>query len=88
MPFRKELREMQSIEIGGIAVAICLARGKRVVLAIGGYDADGLLETEEDCRRTAKGFLERFDSAQESRHDRSTTQPDNDLTATGESNAD
>ena len=44
MAKRIDLHEGQTVEVGGIAVALGVARGKRASLFLGVYDADGLLE--------------------------------------------
>lgn len=62
MPKRIDLREGEALEIGGVAVAVAHARGKRAVLVIGGFDRDGLLETTADCRRYAKRLGEKIDA--------------------------
>lgn len=61
MPKRIDLTELQSIEIGGVAVALAYARGKRATLLVGGYDRDGLLETEADCRGAAARIRAKID---------------------------
>ncbi len=53
MPKRIELPEGGCVEIAGVPIVPVFARGRRLVLAVGGYDADGLLEGPDDVKRTA-----------------------------------
>lgn len=46
------------MEIRG-PLAVALARGGRLVAFVGVIDADGLLETKDDCVRAARAFAER-----------------------------
>lgn len=64
MPRRIDLNEGEAVEINGIALAVAAARGKRAILVVGGYDGDGLLETEDDCRRYAARLLAKVDSGE------------------------
>jgi len=51
MPTLITRREGETLEIGGIPVAVAIARDKSVTLVIAGYDADGLLEGHGDVKR-------------------------------------
>lgn len=61
MPRRIELREGELCEVAGVPVGVSVARGGRVVLAVGCYDCDGLLESDEDVRRTATRWRGKLD---------------------------
>lgn len=69
MPTRIDRREGDCLTVGGIPVAICMARGKKTVLIVGGYDGDGLLETEEDCKLKASRIREKIDKGKAVRDD-------------------
>lgn len=62
MPHRWECREGDAIEINGVPVVVAHARGKRLVAFVAGYDADGLLESAEDCRVRARAYRAKVDA--------------------------
>lgn len=62
MPRRFDLNELEGLEIGGVPVYVAHARGKETILVVGGYDADNLLETSDDCRRYARRLREKIDT--------------------------
>lgn len=57
MPARLDLRESETVEIGGVPVAVGLARGRKCVLYVATYDADGLIESPDDVKRAATRLL-------------------------------
>lgn len=61
MASRHELQELGGVEIMGVPIVPVIARGRRVVFAVGGYDADGLLETMEDVKRVAARWRGKLD---------------------------
>ncbi len=63
MPRRIDLHEGQTVEIGGICVALGVARGKRASLFLGVYDADGLLEGFDEVKRAACKQLTSLDQS-------------------------
>lgn len=63
MPQRFEMTELATGYIGGIPVAIAVARDKRVVGFAGTIDGDGLMETREDCLALARSYLRRLDKS-------------------------
>lgn len=52
MPRRIDINEGEGLDFQG-PVAVAMARGKVLVLVVGGYDADNLLESVDDCKRYA-----------------------------------
>jgi hypothetical protein len=78
MATRHEYRELQGVEIRGVPVVLAFARDRRAVLFIGGFDADGLLETMDDVKAVAQGFLSRLDALPSKRK----TEETNPTTAT------
>lgn len=68
MPHRWECREGDSIEINGVPVVVAHARGKRLVAFVAGFDADGLMETAEDCRVRARAYRANLDDIQGRSH--------------------
>ena len=69
MPHRIELTEVQSVEIGGVPVAVGLARDKRAVLFVAAFDECGLLESAEDCKHAASRYQARLDAGSQSGQD-------------------
>ncbi len=69
MPHRIELTEAQSVEIGGVPVAVGLARGCRVVLFVAADDGSGLIESADDCRRAASRYRAKVDTSDQHGHD-------------------
>lgn len=63
MASRHELHEGGCIEIMGVTVVPVIARGKRLVLAVGGCDADGLLESAEDVKQAASRWRRKLDES-------------------------
>lgn len=64
MPARIERREGETLQISGVTVGVALARGKRAVLVIEGYDGCGLLEGEAAVRAALVGYHRRLDESQ------------------------
>lgn len=62
MPTLITRREGESLEINGIPIVIARARDKSATLVIGGYDADGLLETIGDCIDRAREYRDELDA--------------------------
>lgn len=69
MPFRFDKREGESIEVLGVPVTLVRARGGKGVLLVGGYDADGLLETREDCEAAGRRLAAKIDKHERSGND-------------------
>lgn len=69
MPKRMELREGMTVEIAGVPVVVVVARARRAVLAVGGFDADGLLETADAVKHTAARWRGLLDAAEPSGED-------------------
>lgn len=61
MPTRLERREGELCHIMGVPVGVSIARGGRVVFAIGGIDSDGLLESDDDVKRAATRWRGKLD---------------------------
>jgi hypothetical protein len=72
MPQRFELTELSTGHIGGVPVAIAVARDKRVVGFVASFDGDGLMETREDCLNAARSHLRRLDKKSSGVQDSST----------------
>jgi hypothetical protein len=70
MPHKITLREAASVDIGGVPVTVAHARGKLAVLFVACCDADGLLETKEDCVRAASRFRQNLDVSDQLRNDK------------------
>lgn len=62
MPGRLELKEGMAVEVMGVPVVVVRARARRVVLAIGGFDADGPLESTADVKRAAARWRDKLDA--------------------------
>jgi hypothetical protein len=69
MPKRFDRREGESIEVRGVPVTLVRARGRKGVLLVGGFDADGLLETTEDCEAAARRLAAKIDKSERSGND-------------------
>lgn len=69
MPQRIELTELQTGTIAGVPFSVAHSRDKRLVAFVATYDGDGLMESEDDCRRAARRLRAKLDSAAASRHD-------------------
>jgi hypothetical protein len=54
MAVRIERNELGVFYVGGIPCALSIGRGRRAVIAMAGYDADGLLESADDVLRAAR----------------------------------
>ena len=63
MPQRIELTELAGGYVAGAPFVVALARGKRLVAFVATLDADGLIETVDDCRRAAEEFQRRYQEA-------------------------
>jgi hypothetical protein len=61
MPARFEKREGELCHIMGVPVGVAIARGGRVVFAVGVVDGDGLLESDDDIRRAANRWRGKLD---------------------------
>jgi hypothetical protein len=62
MPQRFELTELSTGYIGGVPVAVAVARDKRVVGFAATTDGDGLMESREECLAAARMYLRRLDA--------------------------
>lgn len=69
MASRHELPEGAHLIINGVPVVVVIARGRRLVLAVGGYDADGLLDGPDDVKRAAARWRGRLDEVTNSGED-------------------
>lgn len=56
MPRKLVMTELQTIFLGGVPMTIAevLPHGRRVVVCLGGYDADGLLDGKEETEAAAR----------------------------------
>jgi hypothetical protein len=61
MPLRIESKEGELCHIMGVPVGISIARGGRVVFAVGIEDRDGLLESDDDVRRVSLRWRGKLD---------------------------
>lgn len=63
MPVLITRREGETIEIGGVPVAVAIARDKSVTLVVGMYDGDGLLESHQDVKRRGIAYRAEVEEA-------------------------
>lgn len=61
MPSRITLRTGEYIEIRGVPICLSTTTQDLAVLAVGGYDADGLLEGPAEVKTAANAWRKRFD---------------------------
>lgn len=61
MPATISRREGETLTIGGVAVAVAIARDKSATLVIAMYDEDGLLEGPAECAARAAAYRDEYE---------------------------
>lgn len=69
MPKRIDGREGEGLMVNGVPVTVALARGREWTLLVGVVDADGFVESLDDCKAAARRLSNKIDNARRSRND-------------------
>lgn len=67
MPLRLEVREGDTVEVGGVPMALAIGRDKRAIFAVAGF-TDGLIDSAEDCKAMAGRIRKKIDTGREQRN--------------------
>ena len=75
MPSRITINVGHYVEIRGVPICLVATRSDLAVLAIGGYDEDGLLEGPAEVKTAANLWRKQFDKSRQTGNDKGNSVP-------------